>query len=49
MTAGRQQLEMIPIPEFCSNVTFVGPENKSLYITCQDKVYSLVVRVHGAM
>ncbi len=42
-----EQLEMVPIPEFCSNITFGGPQNKTLYMTCQDKVYSLAMNVHG--
>ncbi len=42
-----EQLEMVPVPEFCSNTTFGGPENKTLYITCEDKVYSLQMNVHG--
>ncbi len=40
-------LKMISISEFCSNVTFGGPEGKTLYITCQDKVYSLAMQVRG--
>jgi gluconolactonase len=42
-----EQLEMVPVPEFCSNITFGGPENKTLYMTCQNKVYSLQMNVHG--
>ena len=42
-----EQLDMIPVPEICSNVTFGGPENKTLYITCQDKVYSVNMLVRG--
>ena len=41
------QLDMIPIPEFVTNVCFGGPENKTLYITCQDKVYSLAMQFRG--
>ncbi len=42
-----EQLEMVPVPEFCSNITFGGPEDKTLYITCQDKVYTLQMNVRG--
>jgi len=42
-----EQLEMVPVPEFCSNITFGGPENKTLYITCQNKLYSLQMNVCG--
>jgi sugar lactone lactonase YvrE len=43
-----QELDMIPVATYnCSNICFGGPENKTLYITCQDKVYSLAMLVHG--
>jgi len=41
------EIDMLAIPEFCSNVTFGGPDGRTLYITCQDKVYSLAMRVRG--
>ena len=41
------QIEMISVPETASNVTFGGPDNKTLFITCQDKVYSLLMQVAG--
>jgi len=34
-------------PGFCSNITFGGPEGKTLYLTCQDHVYSLAMTVRG--
>jgi len=40
-------LGMIPIPEFCSNCTFGGPEGKTLYITCTGKLYKLDMNVRG--
>ena len=51
-------LGLIPVPElppvdgkprdgFCSNVTFGGPDGKTLYLTCQDHVYSLAMTVRG--
>jgi gluconolactonase len=40
-------LGMIPIPEFCSNVAFGGAEGKTLYLTCQNQVYSLAMKVRG--
>jgi sugar lactone lactonase YvrE len=41
------QLDMIPVPEFITNVCFGGPENKTLYITGDTKVYSLAMQVRG--
>ncbi|MEO8436764.1 MAG: SMP-30/gluconolactonase/LRE family protein [Pyrinomonadaceae bacterium] len=41
-------LGLIPTPEFCSNVTFGGTDGRTLYITCDKKVYSLAMRVKGA-
>lgn len=40
-------LGMIPVPEFCSNVTFGGADGKTLFLTCKGKVYSLAMRVKG--
>ncbi len=42
-----QQLKMIQVTEDCANVCFGGPENKTLYITCNYKVYSLAMCVRG--
>ncbi|WP_278465476.1 SMP-30/gluconolactonase/LRE family protein [Gimesia maris] len=38
---------LIPVPEFCSNVTFGGADGKTLYFTCANKVYSLQMKVKG--
>ena len=38
---------LIPIPEFCSNVAFGGPEGKTLFLTCSKQVYSLEMKVRG--
>src|ERR1043166_7773823 len=35
----------VPIKEFCSNATIGGPDNRTLYLTCDKKVYSLDLRV----
>jgi gluconolactonase len=43
-----KNLGLIPVPEFCSNVTFGGADGKTLYITCDKKVYSLSMKVKGA-
>ena len=43
-----KQLGFIEVPEFCSNVTFGGPQRRTLYITCMGKVYSLATAVRGA-
>jgi hypothetical protein len=42
------QLDFVAIPENSSNVTFGGSEGKTLYITCQNKVYSLENTIRGA-
>ena len=47
VTPKGKSLGLIAIPEFASNVTFGGPLLKTLYITCQDKVYSLEMTVRG--
>lgn len=41
-------LGLIPVPEFCSNVTFGGADGQTLYLTCDKKVYSLRMNVKGA-
>jgi gluconolactonase len=40
-------LGFIPIPEFCSNASFGGPDGKTLLITAAKKVYSLRMTVSG--
>lgn len=42
------QLEFIPVTEFNTNATFGGIDGKTLYITCDKKVYSLAMQVRGA-
>jgi len=42
-----KSLGLIPVPEFCSNVTFGGKDGKTLYMTCSKKVYSLAMNVKG--
>jgi sugar lactone lactonase YvrE len=42
-----QQLKMIQVSQNCSNICFGGPDNKTLYITCQDKVYTLAMVIRG--
>ena len=37
----------IPTKEFCANVTFGGADGKTLYLTCNTKVYSLAMNVSG--
>lgn len=39
---------LIPVPEFASNVTFGGEFGRTLFITGQDRVYSLPMKVKGA-
>jgi sugar lactone lactonase YvrE len=42
-----QELKRIWIAQQPSNICFGGPDNKTLYITCQDKVYTLAMVVRG--
>ena len=42
-------LGLIPVPEFSSNVTFGGSDGKTLFITCDKKVYGLAMNVRGAL
>jgi gluconolactonase len=42
------QLDYITVPETTSNITFGGTDCSVLYITCQNKVYSLQTTVRGA-
>jgi len=42
-----EQLEFISLPQPIYNVTFGGPDGKTLYMTCQEKVYSLAMNVSG--
>lgn len=44
-----KSLGHVPIKEFCSNCTFGGADGKTLYMTCQDKVYSLQMKVRGVL
>lgn len=41
-------LGLISVPEFCSNVTFGDVDGKTLYITCDKKVYSLAMKIRGS-
>jgi gluconolactonase len=42
-----QQLGFIDTPQSILNVAFGGPNGKTLYMTCQHKVYSLAMNVRG--
>jgi len=42
-----QQLDFIDTPEAIYNVAFGGPNGRTLYMTCEDKVYSLAMNVRG--
>jgi sugar lactone lactonase YvrE len=44
---GKTSLGFIPVPEFCSNCTFGGKDGRTLYITCQNKVYRIGMQVRG--
>lgn len=43
-----KSLGLIPVPVFCSNVTFGGADGKTLFLTCSNKVYSLKMNIKGA-
>jgi sugar lactone lactonase YvrE len=42
-----KELKRIPMPDTSANVCFGGPDNRTLYITCNYRVYSLAMVVHG--
>jgi hypothetical protein len=42
-----QQIEMVSVPQTVANVTFGGPDGKTLYLVCNGKVYSLAMQVRG--
>ncbi|MDT7829813.1 SMP-30/gluconolactonase/LRE family protein [Pricia sp. S334] len=42
------QIQHIPVPEtWTANITFAGPDQKTLFITAMDSVYTLEMVVHG--
>ncbi len=43
-----KSLGLIPTTEFCTNATFGGPDGKTLYLTCDKRVYALEMTVTGA-
>lgn len=43
----KKPLGLIAIPEFCSNCTFGGPDGRTLFFTCQSRVYRLAMKVRG--
>jgi gluconolactonase len=44
-----EALGLVAIAEFCSNATFGGADGKTLYMTCDKKVYSLRMNVRGEL
>lgn len=43
-----KQIQHIDVPEkWTANITFAGPEQKTLFITAMDSVYTLEMAVHG--
>lgn len=42
-----EQLDFILLPQPVYNVAFGGPKGKTLYMTCNNKVYSLAMTVRG--
>jgi len=47
VSAAGEAIGFIPMPRFCSNVTFGGPQGRMLFMTCKGAVYSLAMRVRG--
>jgi gluconolactonase len=47
VTPEGKALGLIPIKEFASNVAFGGKDGSNLYITCQDRLYSLEMKSRG--
>ena len=47
VSSAGKYLTAIAVPEKVSNVTFGGKDNKTLFITCKGKVYSLQMLVSG--
>jgi gluconolactonase len=47
VTPEGKSMGLIPVPEFCSNVTFGGADGKTLYLTCSKKLYQLAMQVRG--
>jgi gluconolactonase len=39
----------IKLPERCENLTFGGPKNNRLYMTCCHSLYAMYVEAHGAV
>lgn len=37
----------IPLPDSPSNITFGGPDRKTLFVTVKDKVFALPMNVSG--
>ena len=46
-SAAGKPVGFIPTKEFCANVTFGGADGKTLYLTCNTRVYSLAMNVAG--
>ncbi len=42
-----KSLGLIPVPEFASNVTFGGKEGRTLFVTCNKKLYQLRMNIRG--
>ena len=47
VTPAGKSLGLIEIPEFCSNATFGGADCRTLYLTCDKKLYSLAMTARG--
>ena len=43
-----EAIGFIPTKPFCSNITFGGQDGQTLYLTCNQKVYSLRMQVAGS-
>ncbi len=43
-----QQIERIDVPVRPTNMTFAGPDRRTLFITARDSVFTVTMRVRGA-
>ena len=43
-----EQIEHIPVPQnWTGNITFIGPDRRTLFITASNSVYTLEMNVQG--
>ena len=47
VSAEKELLGFVAVPEYCSNLVFGGKDGRTLYLTCSKKIYSLRMTVRG--